>query len=69
MVQGADGILISPHSGWGLKCGGCFSPADGKEQISWLQYIDALRKKATNDLQDLISFLSHQDHRNCIQLA
>lgn len=34
VVQGADGILISPHSGWGLKCGGCFSPIDVKEQIS-----------------------------------
>lgn len=26
VVQGADGILISPHSGWGLKCGGRFFP-------------------------------------------
>jgi hypothetical protein len=26
VVQGADGILISPHSGWGLKCGGRFPP-------------------------------------------
>lgn len=33
VVQGADGILISPHSGWGLKGGGVFPPLMWKNRF------------------------------------
>lgn len=62
MAQEADGILILPHSGWGVKYGALFPPCD--ERFDSLTTVHCCwEKNAAGDFQDLVSFLSHQGRR------
>lgn len=55
VAQEADGILILPHSGWGLKCGALFPLCSERtDSLTTVHY--CWEKKATHDFQDFFFF-------------